>query len=394
VSGVWHRLRRGYAAAILIIAAIALLSVTMVSPVVSTAVDFSIYNTGWNGTSDLAASVYRAGKLSPSMTLEATGTDVTIVQMSLEQVDPDPRTEALVIVGPTKTFTAAEGVLVGDFVRRGGLLLLADDFGTGNTLLQGMGAQSRFSGKLVMDLAFEKKPEFSVCFDLADDPLTEGVDALLMNYPSSVVIGDGPAQPLAQSSIASWLDVDGNRLQDVGEPRGPFPLMARETMGNGSVILVADPSLLTNGMSEHMGNSVLVDNLLSALCLLRTAVYFDESHRNYFDPLVVTSRFTGEVSDGAKLALLAFSFALLVWVSTDIIDRAVSRALRTVMALWKGMLRMLVADRSGPEEKSPAGLDELVAEVSSKHPEWRPGIIRHVLREKRRHEVPAGHAET
>lgn len=390
----WHRIRRGYAAAILIVAAVALLSVTMVSPAVSTTVDFSIYNSGWNGTSGLAASVYRAGKLSPSMTLEITGTDVTIVQMSLEQVDPNPVTEALVIIGPTKAFTSAEGALVGDFVARGGLLLLADDFGTGNTLLQGMGAQSRFSGKLVMDLAFEKKPEFSVCFNFVDDPLTEGVDSLLMNYPSSVVVRNASVRPLAHSSVASWLDVDGDRLQDVGEPRGPFPLMAREAIGNGSVILVADPSLLINGMSEYMDNSVLVDNLLSAIGLFRTAVYFDESHRDYFDPLVVTSRLTGEISDGAKLMLLAFSFALLVWVSTDIIDRAVSRMLRKAMAVWERILRMLLPERVGPEEKGPPGLDEVVAELSRKHPEWRPGVIRHVLREKQRHEVPAGPVET
>jgi hypothetical protein len=383
-------MRRGYAAAVLVIASVALLSVTMVSPAVSTTVDFSIYNSGWNGTSGLAVSVYRAGKLSPSMSLETTGTDVTIVHMSLEQVAPDPRTEALVVIGPTKAFTAAEGVLVGDFVRRGGVLLLADDFGTGNSLLGHMGAQSRFSGKLVMDLAFEKKPEFCVCFDFAEDPLTEGVGSLLMNYPSSVVVKNSSAEVLARSTVASWLDVDGDRLQDLGEPRGPFTLLAREPMGDGTVMLLADPSLLINGMAEHLDNAVLAGNLLSELGLLRTAVYFDESHRDYFDPLVVTSRLTGEISDRAKLAILGLSFVLLVWVSTDLLDRGISRVVRLLMALWDRTRRLLSPSKETARPKRQAGLEGLVVELSRKHPEWRPGMIRHVLREKQRHEGPAG----
>jgi hypothetical protein len=211
-----------------------------------------------------------------------------------------------------------------------------------------------------------------------------------MNYPSSVVVKNSSAEVLARSTVASWLDVDGDRLQDLGEPRGPFTLLAREPMGDGTVMLLADPSLLINGMAEHLDNAVLAGNLLSELGLLRTAVYFDESHRDYFDPLVVTSRLTGEISDTAKLVILGLSFVLLVWVSTDLLDRAVSRVVRSLMALWDRTLHILFPSKEAVRPKRPAGLEGLVEELSRKHPEWRPGIIRHVLREKQRHERPSG----
>ncbi|MEM4277418.1 MAG: hypothetical protein QXQ13_08065, partial [Thermoplasmata archaeon] len=61
-----HRLQRGYAAIAMVVTAIVFLAVSMQSPVVSTTVDFSIYNSGWNGVSGLAVLTYRAGKFAPS----------------------------------------------------------------------------------------------------------------------------------------------------------------------------------------------------------------------------------------------------------------------------------------------------------------------------------------
>ena len=79
---------------------------------------------------------------------------------------------------------------------------------------------------------------------------TDGLSALPMG------------QFIASSSIASWLDSDANRAQDIGEPKGPFPVIARERLGQGSIILLSDPSVLINGMREQLDNAVLADNLL------------------------------------------------------------------------------------------------------------------------------------
>ncbi len=381
------RLRKGYAAVAVMAVAITLLIISMTAPVASSSADFSIFNSDWNGTSQLAVLTYEAGKFAPAFKVQSTGTDVTIEQIDLATIDLDPATDALAIIGPTKAFSSEEGRHIGDFVRAGGEVLLADDFGRGNSLLQGMGATSRFGDDLVVDLAYEKLPEFSVLFDLREDPLTANVTTLLLNYPSSLIINETTTEVVGYSSIASWRDSNGNRLQEWGEPRGPFPMVARESLGTGSILLISDPSLLINGMADKMDDGVFGTNVISELCSERTTVYFDESHRTYLDPISIALEFTGEVSDNAKVGLAAFALVLTLWISTDLLERG--------FVMLRGILNRFVSyimrflpfrARARPMEKpKPLSLDELVAKASEEHPEWRTGLVRYLVRERERH---------
>ncbi len=370
--------------ATVLVAALGLTMLTMFTPAISTTEDFSIFNSGWNGTSGLAVSVYETGKFVPSFRVETSGTDVTIAELGFEELDLDPDADAIAIIGPSETFSAYDGDLMGAFVRAGGALLIADDFGSGNSLLEKMGATSRFSGDLVMDLSFEKKPEFPVCFDLRVDDLTRNVSALQLNYPSSIISGTGTTT-VAYTSSASWRDTNGNGLQDYGEPWGPFPILARETIGAGTVVLLSDPSVLINGMSDLLDNARLADNVISHLSSSRTAVYFDESHRTFFDPVAVTSEFTGSISNPLKGVILFTAMALALWVATDFIDRAIawiSMSIGKVVSFFRSLLRRREVQEPVPEEKS---IEDLTKEIHAAHPEWREGLIRHALNERRRH---------
>lgn len=382
------RLRRGFAAVAAMALAVTLLALTMTAPVISTTADFSIFNSGWNGTSGLAIHTYHAGKFSPTFEVESTGTEITIAQVSLSRISFEPAADALVIIGPTIAFTSSEGAIVGDFVRNGGMLLLADDFGTGNTLLAGMGSTSRFSGELVMDLAFEKQPEFSVCFDIRPDPLTSNVSTLLLNYPSSLVLNDPASSIIARSSIASWLDTSGDRLHEPGEPQGPFPILAREEMGQGTIVLLSDPSILINGMSANLDNLVFSTNLMDYISSHRSSVYFDESHRDFFDPVAVAFKFTGDLSLNAKATLVVIAFILVLWISTDLVDKTVEWMSRKLRSGFYTILGALVPRRWSRKEAvrvEQRTQEELVQMIAEKHPDWRNGLVRYLLRERERH---------
>ncbi len=380
-----RKLRRGYIALALMMATVGLFLVTMVSPVLSTTTDFSIYNAGWNGTSNLAISAYESGSFAPTLATQASGTDMTIVHMNLQELDLKSTTDTLLILGPSKTFSASDGVVVRNFLTGGGIVVLADDFGTGNGLLEAIGASSRFSGSLLMDLSFDRRPEFSVCFNFIDDPLTADLSRILLNHPSSIAVNDPNTSVLAESSIASWLDSDGDSVRDVGEPRGPFPVMARENVGAGTIILLSDPSTLINGMVTRLDNGILAANIVSVACDSRTSVYFDESHRVYFDPVAVTTQVTDDLSFATKMHLIGVAAVLLFWVSTDIIDRAVTRFVGLLKRLPRAILHLL--GRRAPETESPSGSssEEMLREVSDKHPDWRLGLIRHTIAERERH---------
>ena len=381
------RVRRGFAAVGAIAIAVVLVIISMAAPIVSTSVDFSIFNSGWNGTSKLAILTYKAGKFAPDFQVKSTGTEITITQLGLSEISLDPITSALVVIGPGKAFTSAEGKMVGDFVRNGGKLLLADDFGTGNSLLIGMGATSRFSNQLVMDLAFEKQPEFSVVYDLRTDSITKNVSTLLLNYPSSLTVG-GDTEAIAFSSIASWLDTNGNRLQEWGEPRGPFAIAARERLGTGSILLLSDPSVLINGMAAQMDNGIFGANLIDEVCNERTAVFFDESHRPFFDPIAVTTQFTGQVSDNAKAIVAILAFVLALWIFTDVVDRTVAWTVRKTKALLNAIAEALGVGyfrKKAPSPPKAMSKEELLDMIVQEHPEWRTGLVRYLLREREKH---------
>lgn len=378
------RVKRGYIAATALVAVIGLALLSMVSPVVSTTEDFSIFNTGWNGTSGLAVATYETGNFAPSFRVDASGTDVTVAELGFEELGLDPATDAVAVIGPSAPFTAADGQVMGAFVRGGGVLLLADDFGTGNSLLSSMGALSRFSGELVLDLSFDKRPEFPVCYDLRVDPLMVNVTTLQLNHASSIVQGAG-ITAIAYSSAASWLDSNGNAMYDVDEPMGPFPLIARETLGAGTIVLLADPSVLINGMTDYMDNARFSDNLVSYLCSARSAMFFDESHRTFFDPVTVTTELTGAVPDTVKAAVIVVAAVLALWLVTDVIDRAIGLAVRAFRTLAARVMRLITRkekEKPAPHERS---VDELVDELKKAHPDWREGLIRYALTERNRH---------
>jgi hypothetical protein len=379
------KLRRGYVSIVVIVFALVLLVMTALAPAVSTTTDFSIFNSGWNGTSDLAVSTYKLGKFSPTFEVKSTGTEMQVAQVGLDRLSLDPLSSALVEIGPTLPFTDSDGRIVGDFVRQGGILFLADDFGTGNSLLEKMGATSRISGQLVMDLAFDKKPQFPVCFDLRPSPLTRNVSSVLLNYPSSLVIDNATTDAVAYTSIASWLDTDNNGERGLAEPSGPFVIMAQEELGNGAIVLLSDPSALINGMGEYLNNSILKQNILTELSTSRSAVFFDESHRDFFDPVAITMKFTGAVSSTAKGAITVLAFVLTLWIATDYVDRALAFVIRQIRTLYSWVLRMLFSWRKPVPPKPKPTLEQIEEEVKGKHPDWRPGIIHYIIKERDRH---------
>lgn len=359
---------------------------SMVSPILSSSADFSIFNSGWNGTSDLAVSTYKIGKFSPSFELRSTGSDVEFIHYGLEDLELDPASEAVAVIGPTEDYSASEGALMGDFVRAGGSLLLADDFGTANSLLEAMGASCRFSGKLVIDLSFEKSPEFPICFDFVSDALTTNVTSLQLNRATSITVA-GSSEPLAHTSVASWSDTDGDRMQDFGEPSGPFAILAREHLGAGEIVLLSDPSILINGMRSHLDNELLSSNLVSIISEGRSGLYFDESHRDYFNPVTLSTEITGTVPGNVKAALFVIAFVLALWITTDAVDRSLSWTRGKAASAYEVMIRKVL--RRGAKEPVHEGrsIDDLVRELSESHPEWREGLVRHVIKEKQRHDA-------
>jgi len=98
------------------------------------------------------------------------------------------------------------------FLNEGGLLFLTDDFGTGNELLSGINATSRFSGNLLLDLSFEKSSKFVTVFDFLNKsyPLFENVTPFkLIEATIGSPVIESIIFPLTEIGLSSINRVEG-----------------------------------------------------------------------------------------------------------------------------------------------------------------------------------------
>src|SRR5512136_2977288 len=98
-----------------------LLMLTLTAPVLLNTEDFSIYNPGWNGVSDIAIQTYQAGKFLPTFYLNEA--ELTINHRSFAEYPLNPVNSTILLIGPQTDFSSQESSYLDDFLTRGGMVL-------------------------------------------------------------------------------------------------------------------------------------------------------------------------------------------------------------------------------------------------------------------------------
>ncbi len=218
--------------------------------------DFRTGNPFWNGSQDISA----RHQITP---LE-----------SLSALPVSPPGATLILI-PYLEFTRAELGMLHNFVTRGGTLILADDYGYGNQVLEYLKIPLRFSGETLLDpLSHYKNKWFPRILHLTPGPLTSNVTSLVFNRATAINGAEGNGT-IALSSSFSFLDQNSNHIRDEEEPVGPFPVISHCQSGNGQVILITDPSIFINSMESMEDNHILLRNIRS---FTTSGLFIDESH--------------------------------------------------------------------------------------------------------------------
>jgi len=330
-----------------------ILFLSISAPKVVNESDFSIYNPRWNGCSDLAVKTREMGDFTANIELrEAEGRQTEITQRELTEYDVTPNKTSMMIIGPREEFSDESIQFVDQFLQNGGKLVLADDFGSGNTLLDGLDTTSSFHSSPLLDLSFEKKPEFGVAYNMSEHKVTEEVEQVRLNHPTAIDKEEN-ATTLMTSSKASWLDENENRMKDEDGPFQEYPLMTIEDYGYGELILVSDPSIFINSMQERKDNRVFSENLLGYLSEGRSDIIFDESHREM--SFIFRTIYAGDFPSiffGALLLLAGLGIGIYFGFSET-----------------KGILfekiNKIIFYLSGEEKK-----EDPVGKVLNNHPDW------------------------
>lgn len=241
---------------ILLVVGVGLLVMPLSVPVFKSDAAYSVLNTDWNGLSSFGKLLYSTGEITPFLApYDSSG---------LENYKG-----TLVVVGPNVDFSRGEIDSLRKFLENGNTLLLADDFGMGNRVLEGLGLKVRLSKVPLISLTYSRNSDFPVTMDIRDKGLAAGVTKLVLSRPAAV-LNAGNSTVLVYSSNASML----------GKEYGAFPIIVEVPYGKGRIILVSDPDIFTNSLFRE--NEVFLRNLVSSLP--EKTFYIDEAHHADFNP--------------------------------------------------------------------------------------------------------------
>jgi hypothetical protein len=342
-----------YALIVAIVVAALIISVPLLN---TTKEDFSTYNTAWNGASDAKALASNDGYATRSVfALSEIGTSGDGVLFMLNPVS-------------SAGFSTSDASTLQSFVRNGGVLVLANDFGNGNAVLSGLGVlgEARFNGSLLEDnVSKGVDAAHPLITDINASGLTASVHMLYFNYGTVLDTSGANVTVLAQSAPTSYLLTPTGGNATVNATTGAHPVLATLDYGNGRIVLLSDPSVFINNMLGQADNQQLLTSTLANLTGGNTAVpiMFDESHRASA-PVWSLLYDRINANDTVKYTVVVLASAAFV---IGINASALFRRRRKDMGPTPGDV--------------PVNEEAVITDIVRTHPEWRRARVKGFLKQ-------------
>ena len=182
----------------------------------------------------------------------------------------------LFIISPNMHYSEWDVEKIRNFLDRGNIVVIVDDFGTANDVLNGLNIPKKISNKRAHDLFYLKNSSLIVT------PNIQGFDnKITMNIPSYITSDTGQ---IKTSSISNKI------------------IMDEINYSKGKIIIVSEPDIFINGMKEYNKDfwEYFLDNLNGEV------VYIDEIHHSGFDPYDIGVVYIhNEVPNGVKYLVFA-----------------------------------------------------------------------------------------
>jgi len=221
--------------------------------------DFTASNTTWNGIREFSRE-YNAEIIDTLDALSPLSHNATVI--------------AIHYIG----YVEQELAQIKRFIEDGGNLILMDDYGYGNSILEYLGTDVRFTNVPMLDELFCYKNQWlPKVTDLSSRVKESGVEVLLLNHATTLT-GIDESAVIAWSSSPSFLDTNENELQDYDELQGPFPIAAELRIGTGRLAVVADPSIMINSMVGRDNNHAFIEYLIGHEKAEPGRLVIDRSH--------------------------------------------------------------------------------------------------------------------
>ncbi len=285
----------------------------------------SAYSDSWNDISQFRKSIL-AQRTFDDEPRYTTSSIVSSPTMLNKIHDPDGT--LLVIVGVEKKYSNDEASAISEYVKRGGKVILADDFGYANSV-----AYTHFNvffyGNRLWDEQYEKNPKFvKVSVELEDRVRNRKYfsGAIMLNEPTAMETTSGRNTEKAYSSQNSWVDwddngergyadTDGDGIPDQPEVTQEYALMIEIISEEGKAFFISDPSIFINDMWDKSNNSAFALALLEYMLPEGGEIIFEESRHIQKSPIDNAQQMVYEslviLTTDDQLTLVTVTLALL-----------------------------------------------------------------------------------
>lgn len=327
---------------VLVVLLVAVIATIGVASAVSTA-PFSPYGATWEGTSDFRSHV------------EATDTtELEIVTTTAGYEDLEAADTAAFVFAPEEGYSTTDIERIEGFLDSGGTLILLDTGGMqANDLLTGLDADARLDGRILQDDRHHAQgPLMSIATGISNHTKTVGVEQVTLNFATAVQ--PGSATVLVNTSAFAYLGEPDDEIDDDTELTA-YPIASTETIGNGDLVVVGDPSIAINAMIDEPDNRQFLD----ALAGDAETIAIDLSHGADVPP--------------TRLALL--------WLEETPLAQAIL-GLGLVLAIaFVGERGLRLRGRSETETPDIPEMTEAerVAYLSNEHPDWDEDRIERIV---------------
>jgi len=242
----------------------------------------SIYSDNWSDLSKCREAILERGYTTSSIVSTPT---------ILEKFDVEEYTNMVYMaIGVEREYSKDDAHALWEFVRDGGNLILADDFGHGNSFLTNSpyyNPDVRISNKRLFDQNFIKNTKFITINATLPVPGYIRYE-LILNEPSALEItstyySNTFITTLGSSSSDSWMDENENEVRDPRELKGSYEIITllQDKQFKGKIIIISDPGLFINDNWPLLDNWRYVLDMLGFLLPTGGEVIFDESrHTN------------------------------------------------------------------------------------------------------------------
>ncbi len=261
------------------------------------------------------------------------------------------------IIGPGRNFTSQEIDLLKKYLLRGGVVFIADDFGTAQEILDLLNTNVSFYRGVLKDPLFMYRNSYLPRVDvkIGGERLH-----LYMNYGTALNISAAKkGSCIGFSSIFSYIELYDEKGNITERLDGPLCIFYNMSVGEGVLYIFSDSSIFINSMIDLGDNNVFINTIIS-------------SRPSY----VISDKWSMNLYTKTRLYLIDLAFLILnsVYKYLMIFTGAVVIYIVFYRISMRGVRKI-------DSEKT---LRKVLEKILEKHPDWDRKVLERIVEEERR----------